>query len=81
MQRGIEGREGRGNLVLLYLCDFSGPSSISPVFAIRPGKGEGYAPSRVSPSKTLGLPPKANKRERGRFFYHLLSKRLPSSVR
>ena len=62
MQRGIEGREGRGSLVLLYLCDFSGPSSISAVVAICPGKGEGDAPSRVSPSKTLGLPPKANKR-------------------
>ena len=36
-------------------------------------------PSRVSPSRLLGLTPKANKR--GEVVYHLFPKRLPSSVR
>ena len=71
------GERGEGSLALLYLaCDFSGPSSTPPVFAIRPrSEGEGDAPSRVSPSRTKVLIPKANKR--GEVVYHLLPKRLP----
>ena len=44
-------------------CDFLDISSTSPVFAIRPpSEAEGDAPSRVAPSRTLGLTPKATKR-------------------